>query len=178
MKVVRWLGAFGRGESIHAALLWELTQTERCELAAEPCLPNESGIRSRVGLLVKRSAVVKRFNGDCWSIVEGASLKKTRNPRCSPWHREVWVRPEYTAIVCKDWHTLSSQVRRTVAWFARAHRLPVLSFENFKEVTLPKKTQKGDRTAPLKTRGQRYAGETPACAHRISIPAELLAGKK
>lgn len=35
MKFVRWLGAFGKSESISEAATWELAQTER-QVAAEP----------------------------------------------------------------------------------------------------------------------------------------------
>lgn len=147
MKVVRWLGSYGKANSLHASLQWELGQSVRQELAAEPIEGCTSGIpQSKIGLLAARTAVIKIFNGDCWSILvpfpsaedgdlAGASLKKTRNPRCSTLHREAWIRPEYRAIVVKGWNNIRPSTQKTLRWFAEMYHLPILDMNReWKEV--------------------------------------------
>lgn len=125
MLVVRWLGAFGKAGSLHDSLRWELEAPAR-ELAAEPMSGGESHIsHARVGLLAKTSAIIKIFDGDCWSVADSGRLAKTRNPRASgSGHREAWIRPDYAAIVVKG--QVSAHALRTILWFADLYQLPVL----------------------------------------------------
>lgn len=125
MKVVRWLGAFGNAGSLHEALGWELSSAAR-ELAAEPLSGGESKIsHAKVGLLAKSIAVIKIFDGDCWSVNRDGRLVKTRNPRSTKCqHKEAWIRPDYAAIVIKG--QVSAQSLRTVKWFGDLYQLPIL----------------------------------------------------
>ena len=128
---IRWLGAFGAASSLHEALNWELNQTEQKELAAEPITQKGSQIRNpRIGLLVKSKAVIKKFNGDCFSIKESGRLVKTRNPRISDRHLEAWVRPEFAGIVTKNYKNLPETVKRTLKWFSKSYSLKVYELIN------------------------------------------------
>jgi len=99
--VIRWLGAFGKNASLFESLSFELERTD--EVAAEKLQSGVSFIvHARVGLLVKKKAIVKEFNGDCWSVRENGRLVKTRNPRhASSEHLEVWAKPQYLGVVVK-----------------------------------------------------------------------------
>ncbi len=102
--IIRWLGAFrGTGQSLSDSLVWELSQKER-QVAAEIIQKFEgSQIPSKVGLLVKSQAVVRRYFSDVWSEVsEDGRLTKTRRQEdvSSP-HREAFCLPDYAAIVIK-----------------------------------------------------------------------------
>ena len=145
MKAVRWLGAFGKAGSLGESLNWELTQTERRELAAERIFYDPynncwwSGIaHTRVGLLVKTVAVVKTFHGDCWSVPfegDGVYLRKTRNPRSSSeHHEECWIRPQYVAIVVVGWKSLAESTRHTVAECACKYGLPVVELHSLRRI--------------------------------------------
>ena len=142
MKVIRWLGAYGRGSSLRAALHWEFTQQERKELAAEPLLnkfDQESQIDCKVGLLVKRSAIKKIYRGDVFSKVDSSNgcLKKTRHHLESTYHGEAFVAPCYVAIVVKGWLEISESTRRLLVSQAREHSLKILDYnDNYREVDL------------------------------------------
>jgi len=142
MKLVRWLGAFrDDGHSFEESLVWELTQTERLEVAAEPIRRGEgSSIRGvRVGLLVRSRALVKAFRGDCWSEeAAGGRLFKTRNPRHGGPHLESWVRPDFAGIVIKgNPRRFPRWLRRTIARVAARFGLPIYQLDwdgNLREV--------------------------------------------
>jgi len=130
MKVVRWLGAFKKESNLYSSLKWELEQKERFELAAEPLVNGISAIHhSKIGLLVKRTAILKVFKGDCFSVKVGdtGKLKKTRNPRSAySEHREAWVKPYYVGIVIQGWGYLRPHVKKTLLWFAETYSLKIL----------------------------------------------------
>ena len=123
--VIRWLGAYGKSTNLAESLTWELTQTERSELAASPCHLGDVA-HCNVGLLVARRAVIRIYSGDAWTVKgEDGTLRKTRRPDRSAGHGEAIVRPEYRGIVVR-WDYLSSDARAIVARHARLYRLPIL----------------------------------------------------
>lgn len=126
---VRWLGAFrapknesGERYSLLDSLLYEVRTPH--EVACEPIGytngladaniywyqdsedPTRQGsqVNARVGLLIDRSCITKKFRDDCWSEYdENNHLKKTRSgKRCSN-HSEAWTNasPVYTGLVIK-----------------------------------------------------------------------------
>ena len=132
MKAIRWLGAFRKGSaSLLDSLIWELTQNERSEVAAEAIKQQSLIEQSRVGLLVKRSAIKKVFTGDCWSEYQGKTLVKNRNPKiASGLHKEIWCTPEYVGIVVKEWDHLKKQVRQPVRYIADRFKLQIYELKN------------------------------------------------
>jgi hypothetical protein len=139
MKVVRWLGAYRKNGSLASSLQWELNSNSR-ECAAEPLVDGKSAIyHAKIGLLVRRTAIIKVFHGDCWSLVDGGKLRKNRNPRWSTRHREAWVRPDYIAIVVKDWGHLRGSARKTLEYFGDIYGLPILRLKKGELVPIKNK---------------------------------------
>lgn len=133
MKVIRWLGAFGVGKSLHAALEWELSQQER-EVAAEPIPAGYQSMipRPRVGLLVKTRAVKKVFRCDVWSVTNtdqkhNGKLRKTRTMSDTIGHSEAFVLPQYAAIVVRNYRGLPIHYQRTITFFSQRYGLPIVS---------------------------------------------------
>ena len=100
--IVRWLGAFRRKGTLEEALNWELTQAPSA-VAAERLINGKSEIRhARIGLLVKNSAVLRKFRSDIWSEYRNGKLVATRREGYAhSRHTECWVQPVYIAVVIK-----------------------------------------------------------------------------
>lgn len=133
--IVRWLGAFRKGAgNLHDSLLAELTGQVGFELAAEPLQHGKSFVPGNVGLLAKRSALVKKFTGDVWSERHPAgNLEKTRRPaQAKSRHEEAWIRPDFAGIVVVDWGNLGGQTRKTVEYFAKRFEIPVFQLQKGK----------------------------------------------
>ena len=98
--VIRWIGAFGKGESLFQSLSWEFTQ-ER-EVAAERVTGGKGTIEhAQIGLRVASEAVIRHYEGDVWSKVSpDGRLYATR--RACRGHSECFCKPVYTGIVCKQ----------------------------------------------------------------------------
>lgn len=124
---VRWLGAFrAHGGNLNDSLVYEMNRQD--EVAAEIIDNSGSNIHhARVGLLVDEAAVIKKFNGDCWSEYDSnGRLYKTCNPRRNnnaTW-REAWVAPKYTGIVVKG-KDLPKRITRTIVWASKEYGLPI-----------------------------------------------------
>jgi hypothetical protein len=118
--IIRWLGAFRKQGSLYSALVWEVTQTTRKHVAAERLQRGKSYIfHARVGLLIKNSAVVRRYRSDVWSeYTRTGALKKTRKEGKN-WsgHTEVWARPVYIGVVLKDVRNISQSALQAVKRF-------------------------------------------------------------
>jgi len=133
--VVRWLGAFRKNSgSLHESLSFELSRSSSDEVATEPLARNMkrnikiSYIDARVGLVVKTSAIIKVFKGDCWSEYnEDGKLKKTKKPN-SKSHWETWAHPIYVGIIVKDFASMTAKHQKTIMWFCDVYHLPVLNF--------------------------------------------------
>lgn len=103
--IIRWLGAFCHRGSLLDSLRWELTQTSRQVVAAEKLKKGRSLIsHARVGLLVKNSALVRKYNSDVYSRYNKVGkLKKCRNEgEAFSSHTECWVKPYFVGIVVKN----------------------------------------------------------------------------
>ena len=98
--VIRWIGAFGKGESLFQSLSWEFTQ-ER-EVAAERVTGGKGTIEhAQIGLRVASEAVIRHYEGDVWSKVSpDGRLYATRRGRRG--HSECFCKPVYTGIICKQ----------------------------------------------------------------------------
>jgi len=125
--VIRWLGAFRTQGTLFDALVWELTQTTKKHVAAEKLQRGKSYItHAKIGLLIKNSAVVKRYRSDVWSeYTRIGTLKKTRREG-DAWsrHTEVWARPVYLGIVLKSFK-LSSTAWQAVDEISKNFNLQV-----------------------------------------------------
>lgn len=134
---VRWIGAFGKAPNLHESLSWELSQDR--EIACEKISGQSHIFQSRIGLKLDSRAVIRVFNGDCFSIVSGKKLVKTRNPRNShSLHREAWALPVYDAIVLKDKKHINISCLKTVRYFSKSHNLPVIELETGKIISQDK----------------------------------------
>lgn len=132
---VRWLGAFRRMGTLHQSLNYELNRRIDEEVAVERIDEKSFIDHARVGLLIDKKAVVKKFNGDCWSEYNvGGKLCKTRRP--TGLHREAWAHPAYTAIVVscgigrpdgEGFYNLSKKVQNTIKWYSELYNLPILN---------------------------------------------------
>ena len=130
--IVRWLGAFGKSESLETSFNWELTQTERTELSAEILDNNISRIgHTLVGLLVNKKNVTKKFNGDCFSDKDSNKLKKGRNPKlANSSHKEAFIKPMYAGIVLKIEVLKNKKVLAICLKIAKKYKLKVLILKN------------------------------------------------
>ena len=128
MIVIRWLGAFGKGESLHLALAWELSQAER-EVAGEPIRRGQRSkiSRPRVGLLIKSAAVRRVFHCDTWSK-PGQNGRLVKGRTMAEWkgHSEAFCLPHYAAIVVRNFAGLPTGLRRTINHFSSMYGLPVI----------------------------------------------------
>ena len=82
MKFVRWLGAFGAGNSLQEAAEWETKQVSR-QVAAEPLIKGKSYIHhAKMGLSVARpeATFARGWLNDAFTVIEEKSglLKATR----------------------------------------------------------------------------------------------------
>ena len=126
---VRWVGAFrapknesGERYSLLDSLLYEFRTPH--EVACEPIGytdgladaniywhknswdPTRQGsqVNARVGLLIDRSCIIKKFRDDCWSEYDkNGHLVKTRKGKHCSNHSEAWTNssPIYTGLVIK-----------------------------------------------------------------------------
>lgn len=126
--IIRWLGAFGRNGSLSESLHFEFCRNS--EVAAELLQNGESHIsHAKVGLLIKNSALVKAFNGDCYSeYTSEGTLVKNRNPRnAKSTHQEMWTKPIYIGIVVKD--NVSPKVYETLKEVSTQYNVPIFQLK-------------------------------------------------
>ncbi|MCW7076391.1 MAG: hypothetical protein OCU18_03755 [Candidatus Syntrophoarchaeum sp.] len=128
--VIRWLGAFNtnrKNRGLYSALCFEIEQSRRKHVAAERLRRGRSMIRhAKVGLLVRNSAIVKKFRSDVFSEYNrNGTLRKTRAQDVA-WsgHTEVFCRPEYLGVVLKS-TKISQTALRAVQKFAEKYNAPV-----------------------------------------------------
>lgn len=135
--IVRWLGCYGKKGSLAESIEFEFTTAKKA-LCAERILKakgRKSGVPeyARIGLLVKNSAVVRRFKEDVYSVRnEQGYLRKTRKG-CGGFgsHTEVWVLPQYCGIVVRDkWASISREAQTVVKNTAEKYNLPVFILAN------------------------------------------------
>ena len=131
--LVRWLGAFQKKGSLHNSLQFELCEaTSDSEVPCEKILNGTSRIHhAKIGLLIKNSAVIKTFNGDCWSVRRcNGKLQKTRNPKNAySQHLEAWASPEYIGIVVKDVARIRKKSLKTVLFWAEEFKIPIMELK-------------------------------------------------
>lgn len=127
--IIRWLGAFGKSNSLHESLQFEINRTATDEVAGEKIkkgMASQIG-HARVGLLVKNSAQIKFHKGDVYSFMENGKLKKQRNYRNAyGTHTECWVNAEYIGIVIKN--KIQDSAFKTILYIADLNNLPVYKF--------------------------------------------------
>ena len=123
--IVRWIGAYRNWKnSLSEAIDHELCVPIHRVRCAERLCRGRSNIRAKVGLLVKNSAIIKRFRGDVWSEPIGnGKLKATRKQTFYPWHTECWVKPVYIGIVIK--RHVKTQVWQTCVDACIRHNMPL-----------------------------------------------------
>ena len=128
--LVRWIGAFGKSESLNESLKFELTRPQTDEVACEKILKSSSSKinHARIGLRIPSEAEIKSFKGDCWSVRnEKGELVKTRNPKtANGQHLESWANAVYTQIVVKDYDDLKKETKKTISYYARKYNLEIV----------------------------------------------------
>ena len=123
--IIRWLGAFDKAMSLPASLSWEM-KGEVHAVAAERLISGKSMIRrTRVGLLVKNSAVIRRYRSDVWSMYteKGLLLPTRKEGKSISRHTECICRPEYIGIVVRG--RITPQAWRACRAAAKEHNLPL-----------------------------------------------------
>ena len=127
--IIRWLGAFAKTGTLAESIQYECNREVTDEVAAEYVNKGISQIaHAKVGLLIANKALIKKYNGDCWSVLEDGKLVKTRNPKhAGSTHKEAWANPVYTAVVIKD--RISKQAMMEVKHLASINNLPVLTLK-------------------------------------------------
>jgi hypothetical protein len=126
--IIRWLGAFGRYGALSESLQFEFSRSS--EVAAELLQNGESHIvHAKVGLLIKNSALLKSFNGDCYSeYTSEGTLVKNRNPRnAKSTHQEVWTKPVYTGIVIKE--SVSPKIYAILKEVSAQYNVPIFQLK-------------------------------------------------
>jgi len=153
MKFVRWLGAFGRGNSLIDAGHWEIAQLDR-QVAAEPLWRGKSLVRhAMIGLAIDHSASLFRSGWlyDAWTVIDKDGVLVSRPPagtakdarkdlrrfrdmdrflacwarmRSPSHHAEAaFASPDYTAVVVKS--CASDRAKQRAATLAKALNLPI-----------------------------------------------------
>lgn len=133
--VIRWLGAYGQFPgSVEEMLDFEFSAQTKA-VCAERLIKGKTGLprRTRLGLLCKNSAVVRRFKEDVYSLRnEQGYLYKTRKD-CGGFgtHTEVWVKPQYIGIVVRDkWASVSKETQQQVRCAAKKFGCPIFVLAN------------------------------------------------
>ena len=131
---VRWIGAFGKGESFSESMKFELNRPitdeiacERLESSKKNKIMNPKIQHCGVGFIINKKHVFKNFNGDCWSLRdEEGRLYKTRNPKVAKSnHLESWAYPVYSKIVVVE-NKITSKILKEVKYFARKFNLEIV----------------------------------------------------
>lgn len=144
MKFVRWLGAFGAGNSLTEAASWETKQVSR-QVAAEPLIKGKSHIsHAKIGLSVAHpeATFARGWLYDAYTVIDDKSglLKATRqkdsefksmdrflaalNKRGGVGHAEAaFNAPLYDAVVVKG--DASLRGKRRAQRLAALLKLPV-----------------------------------------------------
>lgn len=145
-KFIRWLGAFGRGDSLEQAVAWELSQTDR-QVAAEPLIRGRSHITHvMVGLAIANpeATFARGWLFDAWTVkTSDGVILPTRNRRheyrdvhrflkalnrpqraAHPWHAEAsFNAPAYDALVVR--HGASPELVSRCKEIAARFNLPL-----------------------------------------------------
>ena len=133
---IRWIGAYGYSkEGLKESLNYEFTSVSEkaCEFISKS---RPSGIdHVRIGLIFDKGDVVKRFDGDCWSLRnQWGLLEPTRlYDHLSLMHTEAFLRQESrpTAIVIKSYNneggllSLKKETRLTLIDIAKQYNVPI-----------------------------------------------------
>lgn len=144
MKFVRWLGAFGAGNSLHEAAEWETKQVSR-QVAAEPLIKGKSYIdHAKIGLSVAHpeATFARGWIYDAFTVIDEKSgmIRASRNrdneyrnmdrflaalnKRGGTAHAEAsFNAPLYDAVVVKG--DASSRGKRRAQRLAESLKLPL-----------------------------------------------------
>lgn len=140
---VRWLGAFHKSASSSISESVDFEMNRSSVAACEHLQKKKSYVWARVGLIISKEGIIRRFNHDVWSLPnedDPESLIKTRDHAYSS-HHEAWCKPGFvTGIVTKiGWWTLRSKTRHAIEVAAKKYNLPVYFLSSkgvLKEVVL------------------------------------------
>ena len=127
---VRWLGAFKiESRNIIDSIDFEMSRSSvaACEHQQKK---NKSYVRARVGLMIAKEGIIRRFDHDVWSVPDrkdSESLVKTRDHAHGSLHHEAWCKPGFvTGIVTKvGWWTLRPKTRKEITLAAEKYNLPI-----------------------------------------------------
>ena len=142
---VRWMGAFGHGNcDLRTVLEFEINRrdTAACEEVTafdgklNACIPQNK--RLRIGLMVDRHKIYRRFQHDCYSVyTDNGRLKagrdgKSKYPR-GAWdrrHTEAWLNAEdgsYVAgfVIYGNLERLGGKARNVIRVLSSRYNLPV-----------------------------------------------------
>ena len=127
---VRWLGAFKiESRNIIDSIDFEMSRSSvaACEHLQKK---NKSYVWARVGLMIAKEGIIRRFDHDVWSVPDRdnhESLVKTRDHAHGSLHHEAWCKPGFvTGIVTKvGWWTLHPKTRKEITIAARKYNLPI-----------------------------------------------------
>ena len=127
---VRWLGAFKiESRNIIDSIDFEMSRSSvaACEHLQKK---NKSYVRARVGLMIAKEGIIRRFDHDVWSVPDrkdSESLVKTRDHAHGSLHHEAWCKPGFvTGIVTKvGWWTLRPKTRKEITLAAEKYNLPI-----------------------------------------------------
>ena len=103
---IRWLGAFHKSASngISESIDFEMSRTSvaACEHLQKK---NKSYIWARVGLVIAKEGIIRKFDHDVWSLPDSDDpdyLKKHRDHAVFSKHHEAWCKPGFVSgIVTK-----------------------------------------------------------------------------
>ena len=127
---VRWLGAFKKeSRNILDSVDYEMHRSSvaACEHLQKK---NKSYVWARVGLMIDKEGIIRKFDHDVWSIPDrknSESLVKTRDHAHGSLHHEAWCKPGFvTGIVTKvGWWTLRPKTRKEITIAAEKYNLPI-----------------------------------------------------
>ena len=103
--LIRWLGAFrGKGWKYSLSEVFEYELSCSKIKAAEDAVKGKSHIhQARIGLLVNKRAIVRKYQTDVWSEYDvHGNLRPSRGEyKTSSIHKECFVKPDYIGVVIK-----------------------------------------------------------------------------
>ena len=142
---VRWMGAFHKTSiiSLDECIDFEMHRTS-VGACAHLQKKNKSYVWARVGLIISKEGIIRKFDHDVWSLPDSSdpeSLIKTRDHAWNCKHHEAWCKPGFViGIITKiGWWTLRQKTRHDIEIAAKKYNLPIYFLSSkgvLKEVVL------------------------------------------
>jgi len=132
VNYIRWIGAFRKSREYNLQKALDFELISKSEKACEKVFDLTPQVRSKIGLLVDRCAIIATFKGDVWSVnTTDGRLERTRKPAKSA-HTEAFCRPIYRGVVIH--YTLNRTAKRRVWYWCQKNQMTLYLITSKKQL--------------------------------------------